>query len=69
MALDDIFMSSKSSGIITGNPKIAMRVQLLDALDAILEIIVKVTEKPTELKKRLRINISISATGFPNNNT
>ncbi len=52
--------------MITGKPRIAINVPLLDALEAMLEIMVNVTEKPNELSKRLNTNIPISSTGFPN---
>ena len=65
MAFRDIFISSKSIGIIIGKPKIAIKVPLFEALEAILEIMVNVTENPIELSNKLTINNAMSATGFP----
>lgn len=65
MAFRDIFINNKSIGIIMGKPKIAIKVPLLEAFDAILEIMVNVTENPIELSNRHTINKARSVTGFP----
>ena len=51
MAFFEILMTIKIIGSITGKPNIAIRVLLLLALAAILEIIVKEVEKPRAPKK------------------
>lgn len=56
----DILMSKRSIGIMIGKPRIAMSVPLFEAFDAILEIIVKVVEKPIDPKSRLTKNSQIS---------
>ena len=65
MALFEILISNKSIGMIIGNPRIAIRIPLFDALEAILEIIVNVAENPMAPSIRLSINKGISCTGFP----
>ena len=67
IAFLEIFIRSKSIGIIIGNPSMAISVPLFDALEAMLDIIVNVAENPIELSRRQKPNNGKSATGLPNN--
>ena len=46
IAVFEILINSKSIGIIIGKPRIAINVPLLEAFDAMLDIMVKLAEKP-----------------------
>lgn len=63
-ALADNFMSVPIIGMTNGKLKIAIKVALLSAFEAIAETKVKVMEKPTLPKKRIDQNNGNLLTGF-----
>ncbi len=48
-----------------GKPRIAISVELLDAFEAILDIVVKDEANPIAPKKEVNTNVPIFWTGFP----
>ena len=52
-------------GMISGKPKIAIRVELLSALEEIADTNVKVIENPVAPKKMTPKNCAVSFTGLP----
>ena len=64
-AFADIFNNDKSTGIISGNPSIAMSVALFFALEAIALIKVKVTENPVLPRNKAAKNCPVSFTSSP----
>jgi hypothetical protein len=59
-------MSKSSMGIIIGNPRMAIKVPLFEALEAMLEIMVNEVEKPIEASIKLILKSQKSLTGLPN---
>ena len=64
-AFDDIFTKVINIGMIMGKPKIAIRLALLLALDAIADINVNVIENPKLAKNIAKKNKLLSRTGLP----
>ena len=65
IAFFEIFKTSRRIGRIIGKPKMAIKVELLDALEAMLEMVVKEAANPNAPKKEPMINVVKFCIGLP----